>query len=61
MKLHWINCLVLPDDLYSMIENECKRQKALTGLWPGVCNVIIDALYAHFNAVEGSYDKEFKE
>ncbi len=58
MNDYYINGLRLPPDLYSMIDNECKRQNALTGFWPRVDTVIIDALYAHFNAVEASYSRE---
>lgn len=55
---YFVNGLRLPADLYHMIYNQCKRQEALTGFWPGVYPVIVDALYAHFRSVESSFDKE---
>lgn len=61
MRVHFLNGFYLPDDLYAMIENECKRQKAFTGIWPGVYPVIVDALYSHFNSIEDSYNKGVKK
>lgn len=61
MSGYWVNSLCLPSDLYSMIYKECKRQKDITGVWPGIYPAIIDALYSHFNAIEASYKKEFSE
>lgn len=58
MNDYFVNGLRLPADLYTMIDKECKRKEALSGFWPGVYPVIIEALYSHFNAVEASYKKE---
>ncbi len=55
---YFVNGLRLPSDLYAMIDKECKRKEAISGVWPGVYPVIIDSLYSHFIAVEASYEKE---
>ena len=55
---YYVNGLFLPPDLYVLIDKECNRRKALSGSWPGVFPVILDALYSHFGAVEASYKKE---
>lgn len=61
MNGYFVNGLCLPPDLYAMIDNECKRREAFTGIWPGVYPVILDALYSHFNSIEDSYNKEVKK
>lgn len=61
MSDYFINGLRLPPDLYEMIFKECDRIKCFHGYWPGVHPVIIDALYAHFNSIEASYNKEDSE
>lgn len=61
MNDYYVNGLCLPADLYAMIESECKRRECFSGSWPGVYPVIIDALYAHFNAIECAYEKEDSE
>lgn len=56
MSDYYVNGLRIPSDLYHMICKECERQEAFSGLWPGVHPVILEALYAHFNSVEASYN-----
>lgn len=58
MNDYFVNGLRLPYDLYAMIDKECKRRDPFHGSWSVVYPVIIDALYAHFNSLEASYNKE---
>ncbi len=61
MKDFFISGLRIPADLSSMINSECERQEAISGSWPGVYPVIVEALYEHFNAVQRSYQEDDKK